>query len=55
MEVRAKKNLIYKGEIFVTGEKFECEEVEELKKRGLIEPENALPSLADITRKSGKR
>lgn len=51
MEVRAKKNLIYKGEIYVTGEKFECEEVGDMKKRGLIELENALPSLEEMKRK----
>lgn len=48
MEVRAKKSIIYKGEIYLAGAKFECEEVEELKKRGLIESaEMKLPSLEE--------
>lgn len=48
MEVTAKKNIFYKGEIYLVGEKFECEEAEELKKRGLIESaEMKLPSLEE--------
>ncbi len=49
MEVTAKKNLIYSGEIYRAGEKFECKDVEKLTKRGLIERAEIaqLPSLED--------
>lgn len=53
MEVTAKKNIIYNGTIYSAGEKFECEEVDELKKRGLIDAEElaGLPSLEEEIRR----
>lgn len=49
MQVKATKNLIYRGEIYRAGENFECEDAEKLKQRGLIEVEeiSELPSLAE--------
>lgn len=51
MQVKAKKNLIYGGEIYSRGKVFECDEkfISSMKSRGLIEVEEVaeLPSLAE--------
>ena len=51
MQVKAKENLIYDGEIYSRGKVFECEEkfLTSMKSRGLIESEEIaeLPSLAE--------
>ena len=51
MQVKAKVNLIYGGEIYSRGKVFECEEkfLASMKSRGLIESEKIaeLPSLAE--------
>lgn len=51
MQVKAKVNLIYGGEIYSRGKVFECDEefVSSMKSRGLIESEEIaeLPSLAE--------
>ena len=55
MQVKAKENLIYGGEIYSRGKVFECEEkfVSSMKSRGLIEVEEVaeLPSLAEEMKK----
>lgn len=55
MQVKAKENLIYGGEIYSRGKIFECEEkiLPSMEARGLIEVEevDALPSLAEVLRK----
>lgn len=56
MQVKAKENLIYGGEIYSRGKVFECDEkfVSSMKSRGLIEAEKVveLPSLAEEVRRS---
>ena len=51
MQVKAKKKLIYGGEIYSRGKVFECDEkfISSMKSRGLIEVEEVaeLPSLAE--------
>lgn len=59
MQVKAKENLIYGGEIYSRGKVFECEEkfLSSMKTRGLIEVEevDALPSLAEEMKRKNKR
>ena len=58
MEVKAKRNIIYGGEIRKAGEIFECEEskISALQARDLIEAEMlGLPSLEEEIRRKNKR
>ena len=58
MEVKAKRNIIYGGEIRKAGEIFECEEskISALQARDLIEAEiSGLPSLEEEIRRKNKR
>ena len=53
MQVKAEKNLIYRGEIYKRGESFECEDYAQLQSRGLVKAAEitALPSLEEETKR----